>query len=378
MLISGVFGNPNSEPATCIQSVISSVENGYKFSVKQNIEPPSGIYGRAVQQSIPLYLDVENEKDIKISVSKSTFDKMKQKRKEEKELFDIKDCEKKEHSPWEQMKQTGTEKIASENLNIFGDNVGISKNEDSSLENITFNPPLKGGASLKRSPSLVFSDSGDTSPGSIAQYKERMPSVTHSPEIMDSSELRPFSKPDIALIEALKLLADEDWEKKIEGLNFIRCLAAFHSEILNTKLHETNFAVVQEVKNLRSGVSRAAVVCLSDLFTYLKKSMDQELDTTVKVLLHKAGESNTFIREDVDKALRAMVSNVTPARAVVSLINGGQSHLHIAVRRCTAQHLSEVVELMEADRILSGTKDMADRILPAAAKFAQDSSQETR
>lgn len=54
------------------------------------------------------------------------------------------------------------------------------------------------------------------------------------------------------------------------------------------------------------------------------------------------------------------------------------SHLHIAVRRCTAQHLSDVVELMEVDRILSGTKDMAERILPAAAKFAQDSSQETR
>ncbi|XP_059515129.1 TOG array regulator of axonemal microtubules protein 1 isoform X6 [Myotis daubentonii] len=374
----GVFGSPNSAPATCSQSVISSVENGYRFSVKQSIEPPSGIYGRAVQQSIPSYLDVENEKDVKLSVSKSTFGKMKQKRKEEKELFDIKDCEKKKHNPWEEMKHTDTEKMISENLNIFGDEVGISKNESSSLENITFNPPLKGGASLKRSPSLVFSDSGEASPGAIPQYKERMSSVTHSPEIMDSSELRPFSKPDIALIEALKLLADEDWEKKIEGLNFIRCLAAFHSETLNTKLHETNFAVVQEVKNLRSGVSRAAVVCLSDLFTYLKKSMDQELDTTVKVLLHKAGESNTFIREDVDKALRAMVSNVTPARAVVSLINGGQSHLHIAVRRCTAQHLSDVVELMEVERILSGTKDMAERILPAAAKFAQDSSQETR
>ena len=33
---------------------------------------------------------------------------------------------------------------------------------------------------------------------------------------------------------------------------------------------------------------------------------------------------------------------------------------------------------MEPERILSGTKDMADRILPAAAKFAQDSSPETR
>ncbi|XP_058396643.1 TOG array regulator of axonemal microtubules protein 1 isoform X2 [Diceros bicornis minor] len=329
----GVFASPNSAPATCSQSVISSVENGDTFSIKQSIEPPSGIYGRAVQQSVPSYVDVENEKDIKVSISKSTYDKMRQKRKEEKELFDIKDCEKKEQNSWEQMKHTGTEKMTSES---------------------------------------------EASPGAVPQYKERVPSVTHSPEIMDSLELRPFSKPEIALTEALRLLADEDWEKKIEGLNFIRCLAAFHSEILTTKLHETNFAVVQEVKNLRSGVSRAAVVCLSDLFTYLKKNMDQELDSTVKVLLHKAGESNTFIREDVDKALRAMVSNVTPARAVVSLINGGQSHLHIAVRRCTAQHLADVVEFMEPERILSGTKDMADRILPAAAKFAQDSSQETR
>nr|XP_045252284.1 TOG array regulator of axonemal microtubules protein 1 isoform X4 [Macaca fascicularis] len=329
----GVFGSLSSAPATCSQSVISSVENGDTFSIKQSIEPPSGIYGRSVQQNISSYLDVENEKDAKVSISKSTCNKMRQKRKEEKELFHNKDCEKKEKNSWERMKHTGTEKMASE---------------------------------------------GETSTGVISQYKERMPSVTHSPEIMDLSELRPFSKPEIALTEALRLLADEDWEKKIEGLNFIRCLAAFHSEILNTKLHETNFAVVQEVKNLRSGVSRAAVVCLSDLFTYLKKSMDQELDTTVKVLLQKAGESNTFIREDVDKALRAMVNNVTPARAVVSLINGGQSHLHIAVRRCTAQHLSDVLEFMEPERILSATKDMAERILPAAAKFAQDSSQETR
>uniref|UniRef100_A0A8C5V899 TOG array regulator of axonemal microtubules protein 1 n=1 Tax=Microcebus murinus TaxID=30608 RepID=A0A8C5V899_MICMU len=277
----GVFGSPNSAPATSSQSVISSVENGDTFSVKQSFEPPSGIYGRAVQQSVPSYLDVENEKDTKVSISKSTYDKMRQKRKEEKELFDIKDYEKKEQNPWEQMKHTGTEKMASES---------------------------------------------EASPGTTSQYKERIPSVTHSPEIMDLSELRPFSKPEIALIEALRLLADEDWEKKIEGLNFIRCLAAFHSEILNTKLHETTIAVVQEVKNLRSGVSRAAVVCLSDLFTYLKKNMDQELDTTVKVLLHKAGESNTFIREDVDKALRAMVNNVTPTRAVVSLISGGQRY----------------------------------------------------
>jgi hypothetical protein len=59
--------------------------------------------------------------------------------------------------------------------------------------------------------SLVCFVLGEAAPGVIPQYKERMPSVTHSPEIMDSLELRPFSKPDIALTEALRLLANEDW-----------------------------------------------------------------------------------------------------------------------------------------------------------------------
>lgn len=62
-----------------------------------------------------------------------------------------------------------------------------------------------------------------------------------------------YTEEDILIQSSLILISDfvicffPHREKKIEGLNFIRCLAAFHSEILNTKLHETNFAVVQEV-----------------------------------------------------------------------------------------------------------------------------------
>lgn len=102
------------------------------------------------------------------------------------------------------------------------------------------------------------------------------------------------------------------WRGKVKGRSCVR------PRILDTPL------LCDQVKNLRSVVSRAAVVCLGDLFNYLKKSMDHELDSTVRVLLHKAGESNTFIREDVDKALKAMVNNVTPARALLALVNGGQ------------------------------------------------------
>ena len=43
----------------------------------------------------------------------------------------------------------------------------------------------------------------------------------------------------------------------------------------------------------------------------------------MRVLLHKGGESNAFIREDVDKALNEMVCNVSPARSLTALISGG-------------------------------------------------------
>uniref|UniRef100_A0A8D0GG83 TOG array regulator of axonemal microtubules 1 n=1 Tax=Sphenodon punctatus TaxID=8508 RepID=A0A8D0GG83_SPHPU len=282
----GVFGSPPSVPLTCSQSLISSMEKGDVPSFKQTIEPPSGVYGRAVQQNSTSYLDMENEKDMKVSLSKSARDKMRRKRKEEKEQnkrehHEVEDLERKEQNSWERLRYSEPEKMAAESEML---------------------------------------------PGPRVQYKDRPPSVPHSPEIMDQSELRPFSKPETALGEALRLLADDDWEKKIEGLNFVRCLSAYHSDVLSLRLHETSLLVVQEVKNLRSGVSRAAVVCLGDLFTYLKRGMDQELDNTVKVLLHKSGESNTFIREDVDKALKAMANNVTPARALCSLINGGQRY----------------------------------------------------
>lgn len=54
------------------------------------------------------------------------------------------------------------------------------------------------------------------------------------------------------------------------------------------------------------------------------------------------------------------------------------SHLNAVVRKCTAQHLTTVVEKVGAARLLSGGKDLTDRILPAVTKLAQDSSQEAR
>ncbi|XP_068608387.1 TOG array regulator of axonemal microtubules protein 1 [Brachionichthys hirsutus] len=238
----------------------------------------------------------------------------------------------------------------------------------------TIPPNTKNISRLRRAPSLnrtrpSLSHSADElSPASTAQKKKPA----------EPLELCPCAKPDLVLMQSLDLLNSENWEKKIEGMTLLRSLALFHSESLQGRLHDVCLSLIQEVKNLRSGVSRFAVCTLGDLFTHLNKAMDQELEATVKVLLQKSTESNTFIKHDVNGALACMVQHCTPTRSISALLSGGLSHINAAVRKCMAQHLVNLVEKVGPIRLLSGGTDLNDRILPAVTKLAQDSSQEAR
>uniref|UniRef100_A0A1A8N1V1 Family with sequence similarity 179, member B n=3 Tax=Nothobranchius pienaari TaxID=704102 RepID=A0A1A8N1V1_9TELE len=235
-------------------------------------------------------------------------------------------------------------------------------------------PNSKNVTRLRRAPSL-----SRTRP-SLSHSSDEICHATlrHKKNISDPPELCPFSKPDLVLTQSFNLLSSENWEKKIEGLMFLRSLAYNHSDTLLGRLHEVCLSLIQEVKNLRSGVSRVAVCTLGDLYTHLQRAMDQELEATVKALLQKAGESNAFIRQDVDAALDCMVQHCTPTRGISALLTGGLGHLNPVVRKCTAQHLADLVEKVGAARLLSGSRDLTVRMLPAIAKLTQDSSQEAR
>lgn len=53
-------------------------------------------------------------------------------------------------------------------------------------------------------------------------------------------------------------------------------------------------------------------------------------------------------------------------------------HKNVQVRKTTAQFLLAIVEKMGPGRILSGIKDVTDRIIPAIAQFSMDNTPETR
>lgn len=238
----------------------------------------------------------------------------------------------------------------------------------------TVPPNHRNAPRLRRATSL-----GRTRPSQSHSSDElNSGSLSHKKTFSEAADLCPFSKPELALTQSFHLLSTDDWEKKIEGITFLRSLAKYHSDTLQSRLHDVCLSLTQEVKNLRSGVSRAAVRTLGDLFSHMQKAMDQELEGTVKALLHKAGESNAFIRQDVDTTLDCMVQHCTPNRSINALLTGGLGHLNAVVRKCTAQHLANLVDKVGAARLLSGGKELTDRIVPAIAKLSQDSSQEAR
>ncbi|XP_041959564.1 TOG array regulator of axonemal microtubules protein 2-like isoform X2 [Alosa sapidissima] len=197
-------------------------------------------------------------------------------------------------------------------------------------------------------------------------------------ELPELAKLPPVSCPEEAILQAFRLLREDDWQQKIEALISIRSLSQHHAEVLLPRLHDVCLAVYHEVKNLRSMVSRAAMVTLAHLHAHLGRGMDTEAEGTAQTLLPKAGEASGFIREDMELALGYMVLNVTPSRSMNALINTGLRHRNAAVRKTTAQFLERLAEVMGASRVLSGKKNLTDRFIHSISCLALDSAQEVR
>lgn len=60
----------------------------------------------------------------------------------------------------------------------------------------------------------------------------------------------------------------------MEGMLAVTRLASFHPYVFQKDLHTVVVALVDEVKNLRSSVSRSAIFTLGDLFIKIKRFIE--------------------------------------------------------------------------------------------------------
>jgi len=81
--------------------------------------------------------------------------------------------------------------------------------------------------------------------------------------------------------------------------------------------------VLGEIRNLRSQVCRQAIQTVGQLFQHCGKAMEQDLDRTSQLLLHKTADTNRFIREDSHLALMSMIDYISPPKVIVAILSEG-------------------------------------------------------
>uniref|UniRef100_A0A8C6QUB1 TOG array regulator of axonemal microtubules 2 n=2 Tax=Nannospalax galili TaxID=1026970 RepID=A0A8C6QUB1_NANGA len=326
---------------------------------------------------------------IQVTISKSAQEKMRLKQLKEMEL--LRRAKEAEAEPERELASQGTEPqrtLVKEGLlplrgsgtlsvptglsNPRRNNVGVIPRKRANRASLPSIPVSK------QEPSFARHASANSLPAVLTLGSPEWEEEEEEMDLRAFRELRPFSNPEVGLTDALQCLNRNDWQMKEKGLVSIQRLAACHSEVLGARLHDVSLAVTVEVTNLRSKVSRLAISTLGDLFRSLKKNMDQEAEEITRCLLQKMGNTSEFIQRAANRALGAMVENVTPARALGALTSAGVYHRNPLVRKCTAKHLSAVLEQIGAEKLLSGTRDNTDMLVHNLVRLAQDSNQDTR
>lgn len=192
---------------------------------------------------------------------------------------------------------------------------------------------------------------------------------------MPREEVKPYTKPHAAALKASFAAmqrghSQETWIDACEGLNIVRQLLVHNVDLVLASFHVIVEAVLGEMHNLRSQVSRIAILAFGDFFELLGKVVDVELDIMVAGLFKKVAASagDAFVRADIDVTIAKMVDNVNHKK-VLSAIMGGAQHRSQPVRQCCVETMIELIEA-EGEKML--TFKEADRMLVSLSRFADD------
>uniref|UniRef100_A0A915PW11 TOG domain-containing protein n=1 Tax=Setaria digitata TaxID=48799 RepID=A0A915PW11_9BILA len=186
-----------------------------------------------------------------------------------------------------------------------------------------------------------------------------------------------LKNPEASLNDALQKLDAEDWNGKMCAIEVIVILAEMSPSVLVGNIHLVTMKLLNECKNLRSSVSRAAISSFGVLFKNLKTVMDSDIEKICSVLMQKAGDvSNAFIRDDATVALEEMVKHVSPGRSLNALVIAGAKSKNNTIRACCASLLVKLVERMGPLNVVNNAE--FSRFVTSLLLFAGDANATVR
>ncbi|KAJ8247285.1 hypothetical protein GJAV_G00244550 [Gymnothorax javanicus] len=217
----------------------------------------------------------------------------------------------------------------------------------------------------------------------------------HTSDVLADFDMRSLGpNPQYSLEDSFMLLNYDARLLKMKGLELIQELAESQPEALIQMRQEVCRAVVREVMSHHWAVSNAALWTLTDLFTFLKRDLDPELDWVANALLQKTASDNEALQRIANVALGHMISSCSPLRCMEALLNGLRSLTEedleekqtvqwdsdqaAAVRESIAELLLTLVQSAGAQPFLSLQQEMLERVLSTVSRLSQDASERVR
>uniref|UniRef100_A0A1I7T5W4 TOG domain-containing protein n=2 Tax=Caenorhabditis tropicalis TaxID=1561998 RepID=A0A1I7T5W4_9PELO len=166
--------------------------------------------------------------------------------------------------------------------------------------------------------------------------------------------------------------------RKLNGLNMISTLSETQPKLVADNLKEVIIAILNECKNLRSSVSRVAIVTIGTVAQNLNSKIDTEMEKICAVLLNKAGDvSNAFIRDDATDSLNKLVKAATAGKALQGIIMAGAKSKNNTIRSSCANFVHDIITIQGSSAILNNPAALSN-VLPVLIQFSKDQSPQVR
>lgn len=115
---------------------------------------------------------------------------------------------------------------------------------------------------------------------------------------VDKENLPEISEPKSELEKALIMIKDSSWNTQFESINCLRSIIENHKELITEDYFNMIITeLLQCLNNMRSGVSKIALICLGELLRKFHKRSHPFTDQIVNTLVKKSMTTSDFIQE---------------------------------------------------------------------------------
>jgi hypothetical protein len=124
----------------------------------------------------------------------------------------------------------------------------------------------------------------------------------------------------------MKDLQADDWQVQFTGINNLRRIVKFHQPLLKKSNCTPLFTEVSKlIENLRSGLSKNAMITFNEISVVYRRDLDVLLDSSMRTLIRKCIDSNSFISDEVLRLMVTLSTNCSESKVVSILASTFQN-----------------------------------------------------